>query len=87
MSRKKGEDFQKLGGFRRWWRLCRRLTFEALVSSFALWTDLTAFSPLVLVANSADRKSTFIAGNEELAIDCETDVVAANLADLAAQCL
>lgn len=39
---------------------------------------------LVVVAASADGEGTFVAGNEELAIGGEADIVPANLANLAA---
>ena len=62
-------------------------TFETLEPGLALRADLVALSALILIASLADREGTLVAGDEELAVDGEPNIIPANLADLAAELL
>ena len=59
-------------------------TFEPLEPGFALRAELAPLSALVIVASAADGEGAFVAGDEELPVGGEPDVVPANLADLPA---
>lgn len=62
-------------------------TLEALEPGLALGADLVSLSPLILVTGPANGEGTLVAGDEEIAVDGESHVVAADLADLPAQLL
>lgn len=63
----------------------KRLTFEALVSGFALRAGLIALSSFILIARSANRKCTFIASNKWLPIHCYLYLIPTDLANLPTQ--
>lgn len=60
-------------------------TLEALVAGLALGAVLGALAALVLVAGAAHGETALIAGDEEVAVDREPHLIAANLAHLPAQ--
>jgi len=60
-------------------------TLEALVSGLALGAVLRALPALVLVAGPAHGEAALVAGDEEVAVHREPDLVAAYLAHLPAQ--
>lgn len=59
-----------------------RLTLDALVSGFTPRTDFISLPSLVFIARSAHREATFIAGNEELAVNSDLHAVPTYLTNL-----
>ncbi|KAJ0578994.1 hypothetical protein HanIR_Chr05g0254001 [Helianthus annuus] len=57
-------------------------TFDPFKSSFALRASLITLSSFVFVARSTNWKSTFIASNKWLTINCYFDFITTNLAYL-----
>jgi hypothetical protein len=60
-------------------------TFQPFVPGLALWAALASIFPFVIVARSAYRQCAFVAGDEEIAVDGEADIVPTNLAYMVAQ--
>lgn len=68
-----------------WKEYQTKVTFNALVSGFALWAGLIPLSSLILIARPAYRKGTFIASNKWLSILCNLNFIATYLTSLSAQ--